>query len=122
MKENCWEFKKCGRQPGGARAGDLGICPSSLEKRLDGVHEGKNAGRACWVVAGTFCRGEMKCIFAKNIKSCSACDFYKAVRREEFPDFQLSAVILEKLRESETIPRHRVDESSLYSKTLPRNG
>ena len=27
MKLNCWEYKKCGRQPGGDRAKEMGICP-----------------------------------------------------------------------------------------------
>lgn len=50
-KINCWEFKKCGRESGGAHAYDFGVCPAATEKRLNGTHGGKNAGRACWVVA-----------------------------------------------------------------------
>ena len=49
MKTNCWEFKNCGRDLNGTRADELDICPVSAEIRLDGVHGGKNAGRACWV-------------------------------------------------------------------------
>jgi hypothetical protein len=39
-KLNCWEFKKCARQAGGEHAQVFGVCPSSVEKRLDGVHDG----------------------------------------------------------------------------------
>ncbi len=66
-KLNCWEFKKCGREPGGTHANDLGVCPTTQEMRLDGVHGGINAGRSCWVVTGTLCRGEVQGTFAKKI-------------------------------------------------------
>jgi len=26
----CWEFIKCGREPGGHRAAELGICPVAI--------------------------------------------------------------------------------------------
>jgi hypothetical protein len=39
---NWWEFKKCGREPGGAKAAELGICPSASETRVDGINNGKN--------------------------------------------------------------------------------
>ncbi len=52
-KLNCWEFKKCGRQPQGPHVKDQGLCPASLEEGLDGVHDGVNAGRACWVITGS---------------------------------------------------------------------
>jgi len=42
-KPNCWEFKQCGREPGGLLSDELGVCPASTETRLDGVHGGKNA-------------------------------------------------------------------------------
>lgn len=96
-KLNCWEFKKCGRQPGGEHVHDLGVCPATEEKRLDGVHEGKNAGRACWVMAGTLCKGEVQGTFAQKYKNCEICDFYKLVKHEEFPRFTLSAVLMRKL-------------------------
>ena len=53
MKINCWEFKKCGRQPGGAKAAELGVCPATVSAVLNGAHGGQNAGRACWVIAGS---------------------------------------------------------------------
>ncbi len=99
MKKNCWEFKNCGRQTGGEHVHDLGICPATAEKRLDGTHEGKNAGRACWVVAGTLCKGEVQGSFAQKYKNCEKCDFYQAVRKEEGAKFMLSAILLNKLRD-----------------------
>lgn len=101
MKKNCWEFKKCGRHKNGEHVHDLGICPASTEKRLDGIHNGTNAGRTCWVVAGTFCRGEVQGSFAQKYKDCEKCDFYQGVKQEEGSRFVLSAILLNKLRHTE---------------------
>jgi hypothetical protein len=99
MKKNCWEFKKCGREAGGAHVRDLGVCPAATEARLDGVHGGRNAGRACWVVAGTLCKGETQGTFAVKFGACESCDFYLSVREEEFPQFQFSSILLNKIRD-----------------------
>ena len=98
MKQNCWEFKKCGRQEGGARVNDLGICPATAERRLDGIHGGKKAGRACWVVAGTMCGGKVQGTFARKCENCEVCDFFKAVKEEEQSAYELSIVLLNKIR------------------------
>lgn len=97
-KLNCWEFKKCGRQPQGAKARELGVCPATLEAGLDGVHDGVNSGRSCWVVAGTYCKGEVQGSFAQKYKNCVLCDFYQSVKTEEGFDFKLSAVLINQLR------------------------
>lgn len=99
MRRNCWQFKNCGREPGGPNTKAFGVCPAATENRLDAVHGGKNAGRACWVVAGTLCQGETQGTFAMKFGACEACDFYLAVREEEFPEFQFSSSLLGKLRE-----------------------
>ena len=99
-KINCWEFKNCGREQGGAKTDEFGICRSSTETILDGVHGGKNAGRACWVVAGTICQGKTQGTFAQKHKNCVQCDFYKTVTEEEGYDVELS-VLLSKLRKTE---------------------
>ncbi len=98
IKRNCWEVKRCGRQAGGEHAVDLGICPAAKDERLHGVHGGKNAGRACWVVVGTLCKGEVQGSFAQKYRSCEICDFYQGVRKEEGGKFVLSAVLLNKIR------------------------
>jgi hypothetical protein len=85
VKMNCWEFKKCGRQPGGQKVKDLGICPATVEQLLDGAHEGHNAGRACWVVAGSLCGGKIQGTYAQKLTNCWRCDFMNLVKREEDP-------------------------------------
>jgi len=84
--------------PGENHEKDLGICPVFLEKRLNGVHGGVNAGRACWVVAGSLCGGKVQGSFAKKHENCEKCDFYQAVRKEEGPQYQMSIFIISKLQ------------------------
>ena len=97
-KLNCWEYKKCGRQPQGPHVKDMGLCPASMETALDDVHEGANAGRACWVISGTLCKGEIQGTFANKYKNCEVCDFYQLVRKEEGPNFVYSVVLLKRIR------------------------
>lgn len=80
---NCWEYKKCGREAEGVNAQKLGVCPAYSTEKYHGVHGGKNAGRTCWVVAGTYCGGTVSGTFALKQLSCFDCDFYKLVRQEE---------------------------------------
>ena len=97
-KPNCWEAKKCGREPGGSKVHEFGVCPAATEAKLDGSHGGKNAGRSCWVVAGTLCKGEVQGTFARKFENCEKCDFYLQVREEEFPHFTYSSILLAKLK------------------------
>ncbi len=85
-KLNCWQYCNCGREPGGERVKDLGICPVALATSLNGVNGGINGGRICWAVAGTFSpykRSQMDCHRAKALRSCLECDFHKRVLEEE---------------------------------------
>lgn len=82
-KVNCWEFKKCERQPGGKLIGELGICPAATAEMLNHIHDGKNAGRACWVIAGTFCGGAVQGTEAHKQHNCWLCDFFQLVKKEE---------------------------------------
>jgi hypothetical protein len=95
-KLNCWDFRKCGREQGGARERELGVCPAAVEVRMDGVHHGKNAGRACWVVVGTLCENDREGSFVKKYASCTACDFYKLVKKEEGGAFLLTTLLLKR--------------------------
>jgi hypothetical protein len=81
-KTNCWEYKKCGREPGGAKVTELGICPASTNLSANGIHEGKNGGRSCWVIAGTFCGGKVQGTYSAKLANCMDCEFYKLVVRE----------------------------------------
>lgn len=82
-KMNCWELKKCGREPGGAKAGDLGVCPAAEDTESNGINSGKNAGRICWAIAGTFCGGKVQGEFAQKQVSCMVCEVFKQIKREE---------------------------------------
>ena len=82
-KINCWEFRKCGRAPGGYRAKEFGVCPATTETRMNGIHGGTNGGRSCWAVAGTFCFGEVQGTFANEFKNCMDCEFFWLIHGEE---------------------------------------
>jgi hypothetical protein len=98
IKQNCWEFKNCGREERGAKATELGVCPSAIEKRTNGVNSGKNGGRACWAIAGTLCGGAVQGSYIVKVGNCMKCDFYQNVINDEGKDFQTSRTILEKLK------------------------
>ena len=82
-KKNCWEIKKCGREPGGARAMEMGICTAAVDTISDGRNDGTNAGRYCWRVAGTFCGGQVQGSMADKIMDCVECEFFLQVKEEE---------------------------------------
>jgi serine/threonine protein kinase len=82
-KINCWEYMRCGREEGGRKAAELGICPASADITFDGINFGKNAGRICWAVAGTFCGGRAQGSFAEKRSSCVGCAFFIKVQEEE---------------------------------------
>jgi diguanylate cyclase (GGDEF)-like protein/PAS domain S-box-containing protein len=101
IKKNCWEVKKCGRELGGKHSKEQGVCLASIHTKLDGVHGGKNAGRACWLVAGSMCAGQVQGTFAREYKDCLKCDFYKLVKKEEGLDFKMTTGLEELLLETE---------------------
>lgn len=68
----CWEYKKCGREIGGVHADKLGVCPASSPLE----------GRACWVVAGTFCQGRIHGSLANKLDDCRKCDFFQMIKAE----------------------------------------
>ncbi len=82
MKKNCWEYKKCGREPGG-KSVEQGVCSAAIDHTYNGMNDGQNAGRYCWKVAGTLCEGEVQGTFAKKFKDCLKCDFFREVADEE---------------------------------------
>ncbi len=96
-KVNCWEFKKCGREPGGVKTDQFGVCPAAENERATGIHGGENGGRACWVLTGTYCQGGVQGSFASKIGNCRSCDFYKLVTQEE-PLFMDNTDILYKIK------------------------
>lgn len=85
-RTNCWEFTSCGREIHGRHSHEHGICPAALESRLDGIHGGKNGGRACWVVDGTLCGASARPSRQEKQALCSRCRFYEMVRDTEGAD------------------------------------
>jgi len=85
--KNCWELMRCGRETGGERASEIGICPAATSEDADGVNSGTNGGRVCWAVAGTLCGGRVRGTFATKLHDCLKCDFYVRVCREEGATF-----------------------------------
>jgi len=96
---NCWEAKKCERQPGGSKVTELGICPVTTTSKVNGVNSGKNGGRVCWAIAGTLCGGKVQGTFSQKMMNCMNCDFYKHVFNEEKTSghYMPTADILKKL-------------------------
>jgi Rrf2 family protein len=77
-RTNCWEFKRCGRNQGGEKVQELGVCPAYPDY-----------GRFCWRVAGTMCDGVVQGTFAEKLPSCKVCDFFLKVKEEEGERFIL---------------------------------
>ena len=76
-------MKKCGREPGGVKTAEYGVCPAAEHTDSNGINSGKNGGRICWAVAGTFCGGKVQGSFAQKQVSCMACEVFKQIKREE---------------------------------------
>jgi len=64
---NCWEFKKCGRQKGGDKADELGVCPAYPDH-----------GRSCARVSGTMCDDTVQGDFVYKFPTCIRCEYYKS--------------------------------------------
>lgn len=77
-KVNCWEYMKCSRGP----EQETAICPAASDRSFNGMNDGINAGRSCWLVAGTACKGSPSGIFAKGFKTCRNCDFFKKIHAQ----------------------------------------
>ncbi len=80
---NCWDVMKCGRSPGGVNVVSSGICPAAVDRSSHGINRGQNAGRYCWRIAGTYCRGQRQGTFAQKAEDCGKCFFFQLVRYEE---------------------------------------
>jgi nucleoside-diphosphate-sugar epimerase len=101
-KLNCWEYMNCGRGPKGRNIKSRGMCPAAREKRLDRIHGGWNSGRACWVVAGTYCGGTIQGSYARKHIACKRCDFYQKVHHEEGEAIREPQSLLKLLKEPST--------------------
>lgn len=82
-KTNCWEFTGCRKKKTDDRFLGRRKCLVPEMSMYDGMHGGKNAGRACWLVADTTCNGDLQLTFSHKLTTCSQCDFYLKVKEEE---------------------------------------
>ncbi len=64
---NCWEYMKCGREAGGSKVAEMGVCPAYPAN-----------GHTCARIAGTFCGGKVMGTFALKLNSCTRCEFYRS--------------------------------------------
>lgn len=64
---NCWEFMKCGREKGGDKEQEQGVCPAYPD-------HGKN----CAYIAGTMCKGKPHGFFAHKMMDCIKCEYFKS--------------------------------------------
>jgi hypothetical protein len=94
MKKNCWEFKRCGMEKKRNR-NTSGNCPVPTMSLYDGVHDGKNGGRVCWMIAGSACQEDVQGTFAQKLETCSDCDFYESVQVAEGKNLKLSLDVIE---------------------------
>lgn len=81
-KLNCWNFKNCGRYPGGPNSKEFGTCPVTTLEAADGFLGGRAAGRACAFVTGTFCDGSIQGTHLDKKKDCEKCSYYKALKQQ----------------------------------------
>lgn len=84
---NCWEIKKCGREPGGSKSGELGVCPTAADTSSDGINGGINGGRLCWGSAVTHCCGKVQGRSSQIHVFCMSCEIFNTVKTEEGPEF-----------------------------------
>lgn len=64
---NCWEFKKCGREPGGRKEKEFGSCPAYPAD-----------GTACAEIRGTLCVSKVQGMRAVKMEDCTKCKFYNS--------------------------------------------
>ncbi len=100
-KKQCWEVKKCGREPGGEKYAELGVCKAALPNDYDGMNDGEHGGRFCWAITGTLCGGEAQGEFCKKIENCLSCEFLQNVEKEEGKRFVLTPQHADLLLEAE---------------------
>ncbi|MBU1702542.1 MAG: hypothetical protein KJ970_06890 [Candidatus Eisenbacteria bacterium] len=79
---NCWELKKCGREPGGFQVDDLGVCPAAAAAWEPSSDKGDRS-RHCWDIAGTLSGGIVEGSFAVKLMNCAVCDVFLTIQQVE---------------------------------------
>ena len=88
-RDNCWNFKKCGREVGGKNSEEHGVCPTAKSGKHDGLNNGQFGGRICWATTGTLCNDGVQGATGDKLMSCINCEFLKQVQDDEGRDFIL---------------------------------
>lgn len=113
-RENCWEYKGCGRQPGGGNAKELGICSAANNQKAHKINNGKNGGRACWAIDDTACDNGKSS--TEKLAICFKCDFYAKVRLEEGSKFKAFKDIVEYLKKGTSNTPERTPQNKFAYK------
>lgn len=111
MALNCWEYMECGREPGGCKVAEMGVCPAATFTPADGYLGGKNGGRACAFVTGTFCDDGLQGTYRDKSKNCWDCPFYRVLRHEHGAAFSMPGFASFLERRDRTACRHFLDEN-----------
>jgi hypothetical protein len=83
VKKNCWDHFGCGREVGGDRADELGVCQAAVIGSGSPGNGEDHDGRFCRVAGITRCAGALQRTFAGKITDCIMCEFYEIVQGEE---------------------------------------
>ena len=78
----------------------MGVCPAATNEKMSAVNQGTNAGRICWLNAGTLCNKEVQGEFNNKLGNCTKCDFFKKVFDEEGSEFNYGMKLISKLKNS----------------------
>lgn len=89
-KMNCWEYHKCDCE------GSAFTCPVYSTTYADGINKGINAGRCCWAIAGTMCKGAVQGTYAQKLKDCVKCTFFQKVQEEENYHFSIFGEVIQR--------------------------
>ncbi|MCU0799764.1 MAG: hypothetical protein MUC62_08860 [Candidatus Thermoplasmatota archaeon] len=87
MTTNCWEYRRCGREPGGLNTLSQGVCPTHSFNDLDGKNGGQGGGRCCWRVPEPKGVGPALPHWSDMDRNCLGCDFFKRVSKEQGASF-----------------------------------
>ncbi|MCI5137837.1 MAG: hypothetical protein D3922_05350, partial [Candidatus Electrothrix sp. AR1] len=72
------------REPNGIHVAELGVCPAASNNDVDGIHNGKNGGRCCWIIINSAFEGDTPHGFCLNkIQGCRECNFYLFLEKSE---------------------------------------
>ncbi len=100
--KNCWELKSCGREKGGAKSAELGVCPAYPE-----------FGHSCWGILRTLCGDKVQGTFAEEKRrNCVVCSVYQLFNRNtgELREEVKSAYPVEMKKFDEILRQHLVSK------------